>query len=350
MKKILLATTMLAGTAGFAAAEVAISGYAEMGIRGGSEVNTQFHQDVDVTFTMSGETDGGLSFGTSIDLDEAGATDTDGSSYAVFVSGTFGTITMGDTDGALDWAVTEVGMGSALGDDHTSHAGYSGNGGFAFFDDESLQNDVGIGLDDGYDGQIVRYEYSFGDFGVAASLEMFDDNAANPTAGDGNIDAFGQTWEPQAIIGLGAKYSANGLSVGLGYQTATINNLTTADEDIDFQAVALSARYEINNFDLRANIGQTSLDTPNTAIAVDVDHVGLGVGYTMDALLVSLNWGEYTATAADGDDLSRSGYGIAVNYDLGGGASAQLGYGSSDYADPAAEDTNTFSAGLALSF
>jgi outer membrane protein OmpU len=335
MKKILLATTMLAGTAGFAAAEVTLSGYAEMGIAGGSEVNTQFHQDVDVTFTMSGETDSGLSFGTSIDLSEAGDIDSNGSAYDVFVSGSFGKITMGDTDGALDWAVTEVAMGSALGDDHTAHAGYSGNGGF----DLTEAGAAGIGLDGLYDGQVVRFEHSFGDFSAAVSLEMFDAE---------EVTAFGADWAPNSVIGLGAKYSANGLSVGVGYQTATVDNLTVDGEDIDFEAVALSAGYTVNNFDLRANIGRTSLSTPNEALALDVDHVGLGVGYTMDALMVSLNWGEFTRSRPGVEDASQSGFGLAANYDLGGGASAQLGYGSSSFND--GTDASTFSAGLALSF
>ena len=69
--------------------------------------NTQFHTDVEVTFSMSGETDNGLSFGGSVQLDEAGAADpADDGGSAFFVSGAFGTLTVGDTDGALDFAMT----------------------------------------------------------------------------------------------------------------------------------------------------------------------------------------------------------------------------------------------------
>ena len=77
MKKILLATTMLAGTAGFAAAEVAVTGYAEIGIwsynydafgdyvgngTGGADVGTAiaFWQHVEATIAMSPTTDGRL--------------------------------------------------------------------------------------------------------------------------------------------------------------------------------------------------------------------------------------------------------------------------------------------------
>ncbi len=65
MKKILLATTALVGFAGAAAAEITMSGYAEMGIAGGDGpgIETQFHQDWQINFDLVGETDGGLSFG-----------------------------------------------------------------------------------------------------------------------------------------------------------------------------------------------------------------------------------------------------------------------------------------------
>ncbi|HEX9858652.1 MAG TPA: porin, partial [Paracoccaceae bacterium] len=49
MKKILLATTALVGFAGAAAAEVALTGYAEIGVAGGNGgVETQFWNDIDV--------------------------------------------------------------------------------------------------------------------------------------------------------------------------------------------------------------------------------------------------------------------------------------------------------------
>ena len=132
MKKVLLATSALVASAGIASAQgVELSGHAEMGIIGGSAIETQFHTDIDVTFTMSGETDNGLTFGASIDLDESDGSGTGatavGASAAfgnttqggetVFISGSFGTLTMGDTDGAFDWALTEVAIGGAIADD-----------------------------------------------------------------------------------------------------------------------------------------------------------------------------------------------------------------------------------------
>jgi outer membrane protein OmpU len=74
MKKVLFATTALVATAGVASADIALSGVAQMGIQGGSGgATTQFVQDIDITFTMSGTADNGTTFGAAIDLDENAA-------------------------------------------------------------------------------------------------------------------------------------------------------------------------------------------------------------------------------------------------------------------------------------
>ena len=202
MKKVLFASTALVATAGVASAEVALSGSAEMGIYGGSAIETQFFQDLDVTFTMSGSTDNGLTFGATVDLDEStGAApalnnNADDGGASIFISGDFGTLTMGDTDGALDWALTDagnIGNPGSIADDETSHAGYRGNY-----------------LDGVYDGQIVRYDNTFGDFGVAFSVEM--DDAAN-----GRDTGYA----------LGVRYNvalaAGNVALGVGYQLSLIH-------------------------------------------------------------------------------------------------------------------------------
>jgi len=291
MKKILLATTMLAGTAGFAAAEVTISGSAEMGIVGGSAYSggtTQFWQDVGVTFSMSGETDGGLSFGTSIDLDEAsgsfGALH-DGTS--VYISGAFGKLTLGDTDGGFDWAMTETGMGTSIADDHTTHSGFNGN----------------RGLDGYWDGQILRYEYSAGDFAAAASVEMDDDS--NP--GD-------------PIIGLGMKYTMSGVKLGVGYQSGDGEEIIGAS--VSGEAGAL--QYVVNYSDEKGY----------------ATHMGIGLGFTSGALMVAANYGVFDYDGGGHD----SGFGLVANYDLGGGAVVMAGYGSTEGGN------DQWSLGLGMSF
>jgi hypothetical protein len=76
MKKLLLATSILAGTAGLAAAEITLSGDARMGflddfVYDGGDDDIGFTSRARVTFTFSGETDGGLSFGASFRADNS---------------------------------------------------------------------------------------------------------------------------------------------------------------------------------------------------------------------------------------------------------------------------------------
>ncbi|MDF0600697.1 porin [Psychromarinibacter sp. C21-152] len=328
MKKVLFATTALVASAGIASAQgVALSGSAEMGVVGGGAYgdNFQFWTDVDVTFTFSGETDNGLTFGGSIDLDESdgsgtfAAGTTVGASPAfagtsqggetVFLSGAFGTLTMGDTDGALDWALTEVAIGGSIDDAHTAHGGYSG----------------GNEADGMLDGQIARYDYSFGDFSFGASVEVDDTGVADPT------------------FGVGAKYSTSfsgvDLGFGLGYQSYVNAGGATQDAfGVSVDVMFAGGFQAILNY---KELGDTD------AGGVSETHWGVGVGYTFDAITVGANYGMYEEGANQQD-----GFGVAIDYDLGGGAEVQFGYGDTStcgvYAGCATVDQ--FSLGVAMSF
>ena len=322
MKKLLIASTALVSTAGFAFADghtgVKLSGSAEMGIASvddgtSGSGDAAFHIDMDVSFTLAGETDGGLSFGAKIDLDEVSSgIPSGGDKAAVYIKGDFGSVTMGDTDGALDWALTETAMGTAIADDHTSHAGYSGNG----------FNDGG--------GAVLRYDNTFGDFGVAVSYSMGADastttgtissltscSTSGPSYASGcNVNVYttsSTTAATDDAIAIGVKYTADlgaaSLALGLGYTDAGSDN----------NGFGISAKTSISGVSIVLNYSDIA----------DTTHTGIGIGYTMDALTLHANWGQFD----DGSDKT-DGYGLAVNYDLGGGAVVALGYGSDDSAD-----------------
>ncbi|MFN3147096.1 MAG: porin [Paracoccaceae bacterium] len=332
------------------AAEISLSGFAEMGIFGGNGVagvDPQFFTDVDVTFKGKGMTDGGVEFGMTVDLDEAACdvitttttvteTETPGNGadvntatstsscnehamgnnaqdggVTIYVSGTFGKLTMGDTDGAFDWAMTEVGgPAGSINDDHTAHAGFNGNSGF----------------DGRNDGQIAAYEYSFADFAFAVSAEIDDNGAA---AGGVN----------SVIYGVGAKYSmamsGATLSLGLGYQGYTNASLWGVSATVDLDSGLWAG----------INYSSASGTALNPATQAG-DHYGIGIGYKMDALAVGVNYGAFNRAGTAND---VAGFGIAASYDLGGGMSLQAGYGWSDNAG-AAVDTSTYSFGAKMSF
>lgn len=380
MKKVLLASTALVMTTGWAMADVTnggddlgasitLEGFAEMGVFGndaGDGADLQFHTDIDLTFVMIGQTDGGLEFGAEIDIDETDSaasgisverdpdtgeiidinvddalvinsgddgdlTDfTIGGSPAfdnrlqggeeIFIRGAFGALYMGDVDGAFDWAMQEAIIGDSLTDNH-EHAGYSGN----------------VGLDGIYDGQIARYEYAFGDFAVAISGEIDDTDEGDP------------------IVGLGAKYDfvGNGFDVAIGGGVQILSGLTDVvsaalddDEDYDSVIAGISADVGfdnglrlIGNYSWRSNEGDNDIDE-------DGEHIGVAVGYEFDALLVAANYGIFESFGLG--DVDSEGFGLIANYDLGGGASLQAGYGYNDI--DGIDEFSTYSFGVAMNF
>ncbi|MCU4651650.1 porin [Roseibacterium sp. SDUM158016] len=368
----------MVATAGVAAADVTLSGTAEMGIAGGDRYArttdgsavvpgadaASFFSDIDVTFAMTGTTDNGLSFGASIDLDEAGnITGTEGSfdndGFTIFISGGGHTLTMGDTDGALDFVMDEVNYaGGSIADDETAHAGFNGN----------------AGLDGSQDGQVLRYDYAFGDFTFAASVEQSNQgDGTRYIAGVGVVDGEEDTW------GVGVAYTVDlgtgTVDLGLGYQTGTI--YFDGDAPATFGVAYTDARYSANDIIADANIWGLSANYAMDGLTVGFSYMdwdisstnvlragwagsgaatpftsaqqyGLGAAYEWDAWTFAANYGHFET---NGVGIEQSGYGLAVNYDLGGGAVIQFGYGNSDFnAAAGSADYSSYSLGLAMSF
>jgi len=326
MKKLLIASTALVATAGMAAADITMSGYAEIGMRdAGGAVGMEMHSDMDIGFKLSGASDNGLTFGASIDLDEvSGGIASTGGPHAVHVSGAFGTLTMGDTDGALDKANAEVAALTTIADDHSTHAGYNG----------------GAGLDS---GDILRYDTTAAGFGISASIGQSDVAVANDVMGYGITTTLGtvavsaayQADNVQDITAVSAKTTVGGLTITANYSEATMT---------DTAAVAAVAAAEV------VGAPDTVAVTAVDAFGNSYEHTGLGLAYTVSGVNLSANFGQY-----DYDDGSQAdGYGLAANYSLGGGATVMVGYGSGNArataATAQAADVSTFSVGLGLSF
>ncbi|AWI84454.1 porin [Alloyangia pacifica] len=327
MKKILFASTALVATAGIASAEVTLSGYAEMGIYNPGETRNdpgndevQFFTDIDLTFTMSGEADNGLVFGANIDLDEAQKPFTNPwqqGGEALFVSYGGATFTMGDTDSAYDKIVPEMNLGGAgsIADDETVHAGFN----------DGAEFDGGV---NGSDGQIARFDYAFEGLTFSASAEQVNDGAEPDDSIAGIVDSGDTIWS----IGAGYKADLGGIDMNAGVAYLTLEDFA------DVWGLGVTAGFA-GGFE----VGATYSDI-NNEVGEDFEHWGVGLGYSMNALSMGVNYGKYDFE--DGDD--QSGYGVAVNYDLGGGLVAQAGYGYSELRN--GDDDDSFSLGLAMSF
>jgi outer membrane protein OmpU len=307
MKKILLATSALAMTAGFAAAEVTLSGDARMGVISdfdnvaltSNEIagETGFTSRARVTFTLSGETDGGLAFGASFRADNAGGASV-GEAGSVFISGAFGKLSMGDVDGAAQMAVG-----------HVDGVGLTGLG--------DLNETVFLGAGDGLTDPTALYEYSTGAFTGYIS-------ATNPAGEAPNSSTYA----------LGMKYAAGDYTFALGYES---DDDLGAGVGADHIIVGVSAN--LGAVALKANYGRAEDDNGVTA-----DQFHLSATYTMDALAL-------TAFYGDEDDFNVFGqgttYGVGASYDLGGGAKVVGGYANTDISGV---DDDSFDLGLSFSF
>ncbi|MFM2354368.1 MAG: hypothetical protein RLZZ528_104 [Pseudomonadota bacterium] len=198
MKKVLLATSALMLVAGAAAAEVAVSGSARMGVVYNG-TDAEFSSRVRVSFSMSGETDGGLAFGASVRADQSGQGGTANGDSTVYISGAFGKLTMGDVGGAADALVGQV-----------SGVGYTGLGDV---------NEIGFL---GTDKTAVYYEYTTGavTFGVGA----------------------GQTTGANENINVGVKYAGSNFTVALGYEDSATDSQISAKGTMTFGSATVKAK------------------------------------------------------------------------------------------------------------
>ena len=329
MKRVILTTTSLVFAGGMAAAEVEISGFAEMGVSGKKSTDAKLHKDIDIGFDASGATDTGLSFGLSIDLDNAAAennadmaADKGQSTYDaqgnVHISGAFGTLTLGDTDGAFDKALTEPWSGSAgsIADDHTSHPGNGGGG-----------NNNGIDGWAGNSGNILRYDYTLGTITTSVSGEFDAGESSNSSVG------IGVAWTGD-VGGIG-------IGVGIGYQDGS---KTTGNAKEKASIVGASVKVDMGD-NLSTVLNASSRDDSAAGSAKETTYTGMGVAYSVGDLTIGVNGGRETIKGTGAQ--TNSGAGFAASYGLGSGVTFQVGAGAGK---KGGTSMSSWSAGLAFSF
>jgi len=261
MKKLLIASTALVATAGMATADITLSGSAAAGYHSGMGDNTDgeyvsegIYSEAGVVISMSGATDNGITFSTSIDATagngiDGGDFDYDGDNSgsfglgAVVVSGAFGTLTF-DNDGIDN-----------LYSDSTSH-------------DVSYATTLGaVALTIGYDASEYSYNttsasagYTTGGmtFTAIASEALYGTStnlavsyALNDTVtitADTDHDA--DTYNSGSVQSIGASTTLNGVSVsvetannndwdlGLGYSAGGFALTYATDEKDAWEATA----------------------------------------------------------------------------------------------------------------
>lgn len=304
MRKILLASSALVLAAGLAnaQAEITLGGDGYMGFAYGDfdgdgifpttadddENNYLFVYDLDFDITAAGESDNGLVFGASMDIDEMDTSQgAVGWDSVLFVSGAFGQLSMGDTDGGAE---------AIIGD--FDGVGITGLGDFN-------ENIFLIGAGPSPAGPLALYEFSSG--GLSLAVGFNDDEGYSAAVGfDGGIWAVGLGYES---IQEGAVITLFDVDA-LGSSTGTSALDITATDDVDHIIGAASVNFE--GFTLKGVYGQA--DTGD----VEIDQYGISAGYGFDAWDFAAY---YRKLETDGlaDDDEADFYGIGASYDLGGG-------------------------------
>ena len=270
MKKILLTTTALVATGGFAMAEVTLNGSADMGLKySDSGVNkTTVESDVDVNFAASGETDGGIawtaaaSIGNDTNVGNSGVSAGTSDSGSVSITGDFGTVSVGDVDSAI----------SAVG---IADVGYDG-----------------IGIDNVAEGSRapsnsdVRWAYAMDGISLVATTNTHND------AGGVSV-----SWTSGAMS-IAVAHNSDGNTGGV------TNNAASVSTSVGGMSVAVMVADSST-----ASIGSSQ---------------GMAVSMPMDGL------GTVTFVLADSHSDTDASYGVGFSKSLGGGATLAGGYGTAD--------------------
>ncbi|MHA7888556.1 porin [Roseicyclus sp.] len=289
MKKVLFATTALVAMSGAAAAEVTWSGAAGAGIfydadDVGSITDTDYlgsgagmYNFINLTATLSGQTDNGLSFGGSVSLDVGRDFDTEDFEFdgnedgtagfdSLFISGEFGTIT---------------------------------------FDFNGLDNLY----DDDFDAHDIMYQYDMSGFSLALTYDV------HATSGAGELWSLMLGYEMDGLSASLATDDSNDINIELSY--AVMPTLTVALGHDTGAGEAHSGNAYSTDLSVDYDDG-----TISAGAMIDTDqNYELSFGYAMDGLaLGAVIFGDESANETD--------YTVTGSYDLGGGLSLVGGYDS----------------------
>ena len=334
MKKVLLATSILVATTGFAAAEIKLSGDGRMGVvYNGDKAN--FSSRIRAKFNLSGESDSGLSFGGAFRVDQTdgsgGASAHNGGKGSIFVSGAFGTIEMGDTVGAAEAVLFDL---PEIGFTDLDHHAIDGSNGAN--EGEFLTGDGSDGITKANNPSLL-YTYSFNDFTIAASLT--DGQKSNPGSA-------GATADDDQAFGLAASYAYGDYTVGIAYEA--IDYAVAGPKNTEALTIGGSANFaDTTVYALYTKFKNTNY-VGGQKYGFD-DVIGLGVKSKFDATTVSAYVKQINfngPAAAYGNKKQVTTYGIGAAYNLGGGASVVGGI-----ADSSAPNTDAVAdLGLKFSF
>ena len=277
MKKILLATTALVATTGFAAAEMTWTGSANLGMKYSDNGTTTLHEEIDLGMAATGETDGGIGWKVEMGVDSnvsdaTAAEAVDGGS--VSLSGDFGTIRVGNVSTAgTSIGLPDVGF-DTIGIDDAAEKG----------------RNAGAGID-------VQWNYAMDDIALMGSFGSSSDAMAISAKWTSGALSIGVS---HAAAGATGGADATAASIGTSVGGFSVNMMAASHSTSANDSVGLSASMPVDGFGTVTFVtGSNDTDTKSS----------WGVGFSK-----ALGGGATLAGAygsANGNDVADLGIGFS---------------------------------------
>ena len=276
MKKVLLATSALTLSAGFASADVSMSGTGGAGVFGANGADLSVYSGVDLGFSLSGASDNGMTFSASLDMGG------------------------GQTLDAGDFELDTQDMG--VDDNVSVTIGVSG------LTIVLSQN----GVDDLYDDDIA------GDIGISGAM---GDLTYSVTTGLEDDDP---------------------TSLSVGYTAGAISGSVATSDEGDASNVSISYAMGDITVSAESDTDRTGADTSSVTVSYAMsDGMTVSLENSEDVNEISVAYSSGAiSVGVSADDAATESWEATMAYDLGGGATFNLGTN---------QDETTF-AGVGFSF
>ena len=276
MKKVLLATSALTLSAGFASADVSMSGSGGAGVFGANGADLSVYSGVDLGFSLSGASDSGMTFSASLDMGG------------------------GQTLDVGDFELDTQDMGT---DDNVAVT--IGVSGLTI----ELSQD---GVDDLYDDDIA------GDIGISGAM------------GDLTYSV---------VTGL---EDADPTSLSIGYSAGAISGSVATSDEGDASTVTVTYAMGDITVSAESDTDRAGADTSSITVTYAMaDGMSVSLENSEDVNTLSVSYASgAVSVAVEADDADDESWEATMAYDLGGGATFNLGTN---------DDETTF-AGVGFSF
>ena len=295
------------------AADVSMSGGASVGMYQESEADkTKFYNNDSITFTVTGETDGGITITNTVELDassaHAGGTD---NAITTFAMDGMGTITygrhgassvVGGWDSIAPTAYEEVwdAVETAASVANNVIGGKAGNGQWRY-DSPSVS---GVTFSASYDSTPETGSVSsYSDFGVQIAPEMVDGLSIGFATGEYEETA-GVDMDVETVW---VKYAYGPVTVS--YQESEEDAATAANSN-DSEEWGIS--YAVSD-DLSISYGEHTHNDGLDSSANNQESTGMSISYTMSGVTIAASFNE-TANADNSSAEDNEGYEVNLSF------------------------------------